>query len=214
MSADLVRMSSVTMGTGPFVLTALPGFDVFVDAVGAPIHVGLQGLDAQGVPVPQRLVGIGQLLVDGRLQIDTVTTGSNGASPVVFACDSIVVVDVMSIAALVDLIVAATREGVDVLPANSFALTFAGRRVQQRDADGAVTITGLAGLSAGAEVSLVIRNKTSPGAAIAVTVVPAVHALNDSPPTFSLPAGKQVRLAFGSVGTVVDDVDYACGVES
>lgn len=108
--------------------------------------------------------------------------------------------------------VAAAREGVDVLGSNSFALTFAGKRVQQRDADGAVTITGLTGLSAGAQVSLVIRNTT--GADIPVSFVPSVHPLNDSPLTFSLPAGKQARLSFGSVGTSVSDVDYALGVES
>lgn len=96
------------------------------------------------------------------------------------------------------------REGVDVLPANSFALTFAGRRVQQRDADGAVTITGLTGLSAGAQVTAVIRNTT--GADIPVSFVPSISGwTGDVQPTI-VPAGGEATINATSLGTTVGEV--------
>lgn len=204
MSADLVRMTSVTMGTGPFTLTALPGFDVFADAVGVPIHVGLQGLDAQGAPVPQRLVGIGQLLVDGTLQIDSVTTGSNGASPVVFACDSIVVVDVMSKAAIEGIVAASTRAGLKTHNANAFDISFADPVQQLCDATGAVTITGLTGLVAGAPVKLTIRNTTSSD--IPVTFVPSISGWANGAEPRIVPAFGEAKIELTSTGVIVADV--------
>lgn len=101
MSHDLVRQTTTSM-TSPFTLAADAGFVAFANryAVGASIFVGLQGLDANGAPVAQRCVGVGQLLVDGRLQVDSVSEGSSGAALPAFSCASIVVVDVMSVAAL------------------------------------------------------------------------------------------------------------------
>lgn len=109
MSHDLVRQTTTTMAP-PFVLALDAGFDTFASryAVGAPIFVGLQGRDASGAPVAQRCVGVGQLLIDGKLQVDSVSAGSDGAALPAFSCDSIVVVDVMSVAALNALVVAGT----------------------------------------------------------------------------------------------------------
>lgn len=100
--------------------------------------------------------------------------------------------------------IAAARDGVDPIPTNSFALTFAGRRVQQRDADGAVTITGLTGLSAGAEVSLVIRNTT--GADIPVSFVPSISGWTaDVQPTI-VPAGGEAEINATSLGVTDGEV--------
>lgn len=156
MSFDLVRMTSTTTGTGPFTLVAAAGFDTFSSryGVGAPIFVGLQGIDVRGVPVAQRIVGVGQLLGDGRLRIDSITTGSNGAAPVNFSAASIVIVDVMSVAAVRDQALGIALTGDITKPAGSSVTTIASlvvtdAKVATANKDGATSVPSMRTIGTG-----------------------------------------------------------------
>jgi hypothetical protein len=157
MSFDLIRMTSTTTGTGPFTLVAAAGFGAFSSryAVGAPIFVGLQGLDTRGVPVAQRIVGVGQLLSDGRLQVDSITTGSNGATPVAFTAATIVIVDVMSVAAVRDLALGIALTGDVTKSAGSSVTTLADlvvtdAKVATANKDGATNVPSMRTIGTGA----------------------------------------------------------------
>ncbi len=102
MSADLISQTSTTTGTGPFTLAVDPGFNTFASAyaTGVPFFVGVQGLDADGAQTTERLTGIGQLLPDGRLQVDSVTASSNGNTAVSFTSASLVLFDPISVGAV------------------------------------------------------------------------------------------------------------------
>lgn len=166
MSADLISQTSTTTGTGPFTLAIDPGFNTFASAyaVGEAFFVGIQGLDADGAQTTERLTGIGQLLPDGRLQVDSVTASSNGNAAVSFTSASLVLFDPISVGAVTA--IANARAAAAAATAESNALSAlalvdaAAEKLANKDADG-----GYVGRAADGSITLPTTTATpaSPG---------------------------------------------------